>query len=70
VALLLILLAVFALLGFGSGSAGTSTGSGGSEPHAAVQRSQGLTGTDCVDVTWKAGQPAHVRSCHKAPGKP
>jgi hypothetical protein len=64
VALLLIILAMFAFLGIGSGSTGTST------THAEPQRSQAPLVTDCVNVTWKAGQPAHVRNCHKARAKP
>jgi hypothetical protein len=64
VALLLIILALLAFLGIGSGSTGTSP------THAEPQRSQPLMGTDCVHVTWEAGQPAHVRKCHKAPAKP
>jgi hypothetical protein len=64
VALLLIILAVFALWGLGSGSTNPGT------THAEPQRSQGLTVTDCLEVTWKAGRPAHERPCHKAPPKP
>jgi hypothetical protein len=30
----------------------------------------GVTRSSCVVVTWKAGQPAHRRPCHKAPAKP
>ena len=63
-ALLLIILAVFAFLGFGSGSTGTSTS------HAEPQRSHPLKGTDCIVVTWEAGKPAHERPCHRAPTKP
>ena len=53
-----------------SANGGTSTPAGGSKSHATAQRSQGRTGMDCVDVTWKAGQPGHVRPCHKAPATP
>ena len=63
-ALLLIILAVFAFLGIGSGSTGTSA------THAEPQRSQPLVGTNCVVVTWKAGGESHQRPCPKAPAKP
>jgi hypothetical protein len=67
VALLLIILAVFALWGFGSGSAGTTTTFRGSQSHPKVQRQ---LVTDCVEVTWKGPNgPSHVRPCHKAPAK-
>ena len=65
--LLVILLSLFAFLGFGSGSSGTVT-SATSSATTAVQSSQRVAG--CVVVTWKAGQPAHQRPCHKAPAKP
>jgi hypothetical protein len=84
-ALLLILLAFFAFLGFGTGSptvgratqsssatgSATATGSASSTvTQNSVQTVNGVTKETCVVVTWKAGQPAHRRPCHKAPAKP
>jgi hypothetical protein len=63
-ALLLIILAMFAMLGFGSGSSGTST------THAEPQRSQPQMQTGCVVATWEAGGSSQVRPCRKAPAKP
>ena len=61
-ALLLVILALFAFLGIASGSSTTS--------RAETQRSQRPLVTDCVVVTWQAGGISHQRSCHKAPAKP
>ena len=84
-ALLLILFALFAFLGLGHGSTGverasqsssatgsaTATASASSTvTQSSVQTTNGLTRSTCIVVTWKAGQPAHKRPCHKAPAKP
>jgi hypothetical protein len=90
-ALLLILLAFFAFIGFGTGStavgpitqgssstgsasatgSASTTGSASSNvTQSSVQTVNGVTRASCVVVTWKAGQPAHRRPCHKAPAKP
>ena len=61
-ALLLIILAMFAFLGLGSGSSTTS--------HAEPQRAQPVSNGACVVVTWEAGKLAHQRPCHRAPAKP
>jgi hypothetical protein len=71
-ALLLILLALFSFTAFAESSS-TTTGSAtatGSASSTVIQRSvqttNGVTRSTCVIVTWKAGQPAHRRPCHKA----
>jgi hypothetical protein len=84
-ALLFILFALFAFLGFGNGSpsvghvtqsssatgSATATGSASSTVRqSSVQTMNGVTRSTCIVVTWKAGQPAHKRPCHKAPAKP
>jgi hypothetical protein len=84
-ALLFVLLALFAFLGFGTGSpsvgrvtqsssaTGSATETGGASStvtQSSVQTVNGVTKTTCIVVTWKAGQPAHRRPCHKAPAKP
>lgn len=84
-ALLLILLALFAFLGFGTGSpaagrviqSSSATGSASASGSASstvtqssVQTVNGVTRGTCVVVTWQAGQPAHRRPCHRAPAKP
>jgi hypothetical protein len=84
-ALLLVLFALFAFLGFGTGSpsvgrvtqsssaTGSATATGGASStvtQRSVQTVNGVTKTTCIVVTWKAGQPAHRRPCHKAPAKP
>ena len=85
-ALLFILLSLFALLGFGTGSSSmgvghvtqnssatgsaSTTGSASSTVQRSVQTTNGVTRGSCVVVTWKAGRPAHRRPCHKAPAKP
>jgi hypothetical protein len=84
-ALLFVLLALFAFLGFGTGSpsvgrvtqsssaTGSATATGGASStvtQSSVQTVNGVTKATCIVVTWKAGQPAHRRPCHKAPAKP
>jgi hypothetical protein len=84
-ALLLILFALFAFIGFGSGStaaghvvqrsssAGSASATGSASStvtQSSVQTVNGVTRRTCVVVTWKAGQPAHRRPCHAAPAKP
>jgi hypothetical protein len=84
-ALLLVLLALFAFLGFVTGSSsvgrvtqsssatGSATATGGASStvtQSSVQTVNGVTKGTCIVVTWKAGQPAHRRPCHKAPAKP
>jgi hypothetical protein len=80
-ALLFILLALFAFIGFGtsspavgrvtqsssaSGSA-TATGSASSTvTQHTVGTTNGVTKSTCIVVTWKAGQPAHKRPCKRA----
>jgi hypothetical protein len=84
-ALLFVLLALFAFLGFGTGSpsvgrvtqsssaTGSANATGGASStvtQSSVQTVNGVTKETCIVVTWKAGQPAHRRPCHKAPAKP
>ena len=84
-ALIFMLLALFAFLGFGTGSpsvgrvtqsssatgSATATGSASSSvTQSSVQTVNGVTRSSCVVVTWKAGHPAHRRPCHKSPAKP
>ena len=69
VALLLIILSVFALWGFNSGSTGVSTTTMAG-PTTTIRHSKTATGTTCVVVTRKRGEAAQQRPCHKAPAKP
>jgi hypothetical protein len=83
--LILFALLGFLFLGTGSGSTGaghlkqsssatgsaTATGSASSSvTQSSVRTTNGVTRSTCIVVTWKAGQPAHKRACHKAPAKP
>jgi hypothetical protein len=74
-AILLILLSLFALVGFGTGSSTTSATATEGESATVTQGSQTVIGSRhstasaCVVVTWRLGERTHRRPCGRAPAK-